>query len=88
MTHTYTISDIRAMTDDDLTQYTGVQESAGGYKGQFWLVLTPTDGEEIRITRDYDDDEFDEADTPEFYAAWDKRWDGMVAELRDTLARL
>jgi len=85
MTHTYTISDIRAMTDDDLTQYTGVQESAGGYKGQFWLVLNPTDGEEIRITRDYDDDEFDEADTPEFYAAWGKRWGDMVAELREML---
>ena len=85
MTHTYTISDIRAMTDDDLTQYTGVQESVGGQPGHFWLVLTPTDGEEIRITRDYSDSEFDEADTPEFFAAWDKRWDSMVAELREML---
>lgn len=75
----------KALTQDQLTQYTGIDHDASSGISYLWLVVKAGD-EEIRVTRIVDAGI--EADTPEIQAAWDHHWDDMYAEYLEKLAAI
>jgi len=80
-----TLDKIKAMTQDELTNYTGCLEDGDGHT--YLTLVIPVDGQkDIYIKSRVNEDDFTEADTPEYYATWERHLPGMLKELQAELA--